>query len=117
MSYNIDSIDYIGDDRLAISGEQFARLALNVPRKDRPAGDFISDLKEDEPSQVLHRISWQGECSGYTFHLFIHALSLTTGKAELVICWEGVDSYTGLRIVDGKVTKHKIVMRLGHEIE
>lgn len=34
---------------------------------------------------------------------------------DLVICWEGGDSYTGLRVVDGKVTRHKVVMGLGEE--
>ena len=40
---------------------------------------------------------------------------LILGTVEVIFTWESGDSHSGLRIVDGKVTKHEVVMALGKE--
>jgi hypothetical protein len=33
------------------------------------------------------------------------------------MCWEGGDSHSGLRVVDGKVTEHEVEFKLGAEVK
>jgi len=111
MSYNIDSVSYI-------SGE------LSVDRKrafdyedehgdELPEDCFIYNVSGKFPENVaLKYITWQGEHSG-DLDEFKRALAITTGRAELLVCWEGGDRYTGLEVVDGVVTEKKVKFVLG----
>lgn len=63
------------------------------------------------------RFWFTSDGSGWAFDaLLANILPRFTGRADLVVCWEGGDSFTGLRVVDGKVTKHEVVRTLGKEI-
>lgn len=68
-------------------------------------------------SWVPKRIDWQGEGSGHTFDMLLAALKFFRGSADLVLCWEGGDSFSGLRVKDGRVTQHEVIMTLGAESE
>jgi hypothetical protein len=61
-------------------------------------------------------VEWCGEGANNTddFHA---ALSYTQGLADLLIIWEGGDSISGLRVNDGEVTEHDVVMSLGAEMD
>ena len=58
---------------------------------------------------------WYGEGSGTLWDTLItKVLPKTRGTADLIYCWEGGDSYTGIRVQDGKVTEHEVVQSLGN---
>jgi len=58
------------------------------------------------------------ECSGnaYGDGAIEKLASMLHGTLEAVIVWEDGDSFTGIRIADGKVTTHEVVMSLGEEV-
>ena len=114
MSYNIDSIDILKQDNFTISPERFSTLVQ----------EHSDDLAEGFPTRYNDlckaigdgRFWWYGEGSGSGYDTLVNVvLSLFTGSADLLLCWEGGDSYSGLRVSNGKVTKHVIEMTLGKE--
>lgn len=120
MSYNIDSIDIVTSDGFCIPRPKLEalRIALgeNAPDGCLFAADWPADSCEDIRGMLfVQRIDWSGEGSGYTFDNFKAALASFLGSADLVLTWEGGDSHTGLRLVNGKVTEHEVVMALGKE--
>lgn len=107
MSYNIDTVDYIGEGRLTIDSK--IGLAFAKKHQDRlPESHLFEDLEDDEGTVVIENPRWCSEGSGYRFDLFKAALALTKGEADLVLVWEGGDSTTGLRVVNGEVTEKKV---------
>jgi hypothetical protein len=124
VSYNVDSIDIIKADNFRVS-----RPALMKAQK--ACGEFIPecspfDLLDGEgdvfqfvPGVRGARIlDWQGEGSGWAFDaLMEHALPAFVGSADLVVCFDGGDSYKGIRVKDGKVTEHEVVRSLGKEVK
>lgn len=111
MSYNCDSIDIVAGS-LSISRGKLAALAIEAD--DRPE-DCILEECEGPAEEILEPkvISWCGEGSGFTWKTFLTVIAAFSGSADLVCCFEGGDSYEGLRVRDGKVTRHKVVMALG----
>lgn len=120
MSYNIDSIDYLGDARLIISAAVLARLAKESCA-DSPESSFLDDPdcwreSVDLPGfVVLERLWWHGEGSGHGFDALKAALGHTLGSADLLLVWEGGDSQTGLRIVNGVVREMDVVFALAEK--
>ena len=112
MSYNIDSVAYISGC-LEISEADFAAAKANIIEDDRPESCF---LNYGGPGIMSDIGLWSGEGSGHAWTTFKRALKFTTGKAELLVCWAGGDSVSGLRVRDGVVTEHKVVHSLGEEI-
>jgi len=49
---------------------------------------------------------WSG--TGYAEDLLKKILPAFNGSVDLVLIWEGGDSISGLRLKDGKVTKHEV---------
>ena len=75
-------------------------------------------LRGDDAKRLLVSLknhASPGEFSGNSEDALLAALQKTKGSAELLLTWEGGDSFTGLRVVDGKVTKHDIRFSLGDE--
>lgn len=112
MSYNIDSIEILNQKDFTITPEAMAEFD--------PSDGWIAESWEGDHADVLTSIKrnsfpWSGECSGHGEGNLIALLELFTGEADLALCWEGGDSYSGLRVRNGIVTKHKIVMALGDE--
>lgn len=113
MSYNIDTCEYLGEGRLTITGENLVFLKSGI--EERAEVNFIDELDPEAKLQIIERPWWYGEGSGNNFDSLKAALSYTRGTAELLLCWEGGDSYGGLRVVNGVVTAHKIVHALGEQ--
>lgn len=112
MSYNVDSIDIISkSDDFGItqfeleqffSGEEDDYLCEVFP-------EDVGDLAEDIASK---NFPYSGESSGHNFETLKRLLAKFTGSAEMVVCWEGGDSYSGLRVRNGVVTEPAVMMAL-----
>jgi hypothetical protein len=108
MSYNIDNIKVIAGGPLKI--DKATLDTLLDEDVDRPEGNLLDEYADAEPDAdgnvTLKDLWWYGEGSGSTYDTFTdEVLPATTGKANLVIIWEGGDSVTGLRVIDGTVTE------------
>lgn len=116
MSYNIDSSAYLSGGPLVIGGADIIAL-----RKGQLAeGNFLTEgvLPENPDPATDYEITapwWYGNWSGRTLDAFIAALEVTSGEADILLTWEGGDSFTGLRVRNGVVTRHKVVQVLGDE--
>jgi hypothetical protein len=120
MSYNVDSVDYIpGTGPLTIHKDVITEeKARSIDG--RPECSFIDyeDARDDLSVGGMWSIRypwWFGEGSGRTTEELERILSRTKGDADLILCWECGDSYTGYRVRDGKVTRHKVIMSLGEK--
>jgi hypothetical protein len=116
MSYNIDSIETLSGS-LEIHASDLAVDQREWP----PEDNFIEDVQRqsgDGPFGWLpiKRLAWSGEGSGSTEPLLKTLLSKTRGSAEFILCWEGGDSFSGLRVIDGVVTEHEVIQTLGEEV-
>ncbi len=111
MSYNIDSITIIAQNEFTISESNFA----NISEDECPESwefETSADLIEHTKGGSF---PWHGEWSGRSFDKLKEVLSLFTGSADMVLIWEGGDSTSGLRVVDGQVTEHKVLFTLGEQ--
>jgi hypothetical protein len=123
MSYNIDNIDIVSMDGFCITRSALQDLAEKLSGEDvhPPEGNFIDGFLEGSGCENVRgmlfaeRIDWTGEGSGHTFDEFKECLKSFNGTADMVLTWEGGDSHSGLRVRNGKVTEHEIVMALGKE--
>lgn len=124
MSYNVDSIEVIAQDNFRLPVEFIAALRKEIG-DDFPElwllyedahPDNNSHFEDVDSYRYFRRINWQGDGSGYSWDKFTDVvLPKFKGSADLLVCWEGGDSYSGLRIRDGKVARHRVVMTLGEE--
>ena len=117
MSYNIDTINV-----LHLSAKIRSVDASRLRRKykaDLPEGCFLHNglAKEDSDGFcALTEFEWVGEGSGNSWRDLIGEIaSKIVGKVEAILTWEGGDSVTGLRIVDGKLTEPAVSMTLERE--
>lgn len=111
MSYNIDTCSYVTGQleiRRSIVRDFYAK------HEDELAEDtFIEELDaEGDGFVAITRPAWCGGFSGRSLGLLKRALSLTRGTADLALVWEGGDSITGLRVVDGMVQEMDVEYRL-----
>lgn len=118
MSYNIGSIDIVASEGFAITRPQLTAL-ISAYADQAPEASFCS---EDWPARCCeeHRgmlfvksIDWSGEGSGRGFDFFKDALTKFLGSADLILTWEDGDSHSGIRLLNGQVTEHEVVMALG----
>lgn len=115
MSYNIDSCEIISSNGFRVHKEK-ADAAIDKVGSDGPeACPFeVLDFGEDGYAEIA---SWHfyGEGSGRAFRdgSFATFAEATEGDADIVLTWEGGDSHSGVRVKDGKVTFHKVVLALG----
>ena len=118
MPYNIDSIDII-DGALYINDAHIAEAVGPTGFEFVPETCFVANPTSRysgciEPGTGRIRdLGWYGEGSGHSYPILLGALRLCTGRADIIICWEGGDAYTGLRVDNGKVTEHEVKMTLG----
>ncbi len=112
MSTNVDSIRIIEQDGFGVSEqdfEGFAQLDLPDSMSCRYA-EFVSGLNNGS-------FWWNGERSGSCYHVLLEqVLPKFTGRADMLVCWEGGNDYEGLRVVDGVVTEHEVIFALGDEL-
>lgn len=110
MSYNIDSVNYVdGTGPLRI----LRSAALKFFRKhedDLPEITFLHDIDDGDGTDFVEisNPSWAGSGSGDE-KLLRKALSLTTGRALIILVWEGGDSFSGLIVDAGVVTEGAVV--------
>jgi hypothetical protein len=109
MSYNIDSIEVIYSQGFSI-GPRYEELAEKYAGEAPETNVFYDDWN------INRGFWWSGEGSGSSYDVMLDVLSSFNGEADLVLTWEGGDSFEGLRLRDHKVTKHKVVMTLGEEV-
>lgn len=123
MSYNVDSVDC-----LKIDAQMFAKdirdLITELSKTDFgiPEVCFLEELNIDGVPDTtpvkLNNLWWYGSGSGRSFENLINKVGPKIfGHVEAVFTWEGGDSFGGLIIDDGKVTKcdvkHILVPRKG----
>ena len=125
MAYNIGFVEYIGEGRLRINAEKRRKLCKSFG-EDIATQNFLDDDDyveevEELPGRteelLIAKPFWVGTWSGNTVENFYKALAETYGTADLLLTWAEGDSYTGLRVVDGKVTEHEVVFTLGAEVK
>lgn len=124
MSHNVDSIEILSQDNFRLPVEFIEALRREIG-DDFPESHLLyegTDARqnthfEDRDSYRYFRfIWWSGDGSGHTWEKFTNiVLPKFKGSADLLVCWEGGDSYSGLRVHDGKVAHHRVVMTLGEE--
>ena len=119
MSYKITSCKYIGPGLLTIEDIALARAMIELDGK-TPEGSFIDDTMKLRPLtpglfEITH-IDWQGE-NATDIENLRDALSHTQGMADVLLIWEGGDNITGLRVNDGEVVAHEVVIHLGEAAE
>lgn len=120
MSYNINSTEILSG---SLSMKASKVLAWRARRRDLPElcplddlpgnGALLQDLNADIP---LQKFWWSGEFSGHAYDLLAEFVADVQGEADILFTWEGGDSFSGIRIKDGKFTEHKVVMALGDPV-
>jgi hypothetical protein len=129
VSYNIDSIDIIHrSDDFGI--RRSVLFGLELVEDDMPESNVIDQLMEvgshtvikdaeDDGRDLLspkgYGLWWYGEGSGRSEDKLKAVLAAFEGEVDLVLTWEGGDTHSGLRLRDGVVTEHEVVMALGEE--
>ena len=120
MSYNIDHVEIVASDGFCISRPQLEALRDSTPEDKQPESSFLDESFEKHCDEFRGMLFpkcfwWTGEGSGYTADSLPGLLAKFSGSCDLVITWEGGDSHSGLRLRNGVVTKHKVVLGLGDE--
>jgi len=128
MSTKITTIEYLTEERLTITAEAIGLARMKLLEKGFgtrliPEDSFVNTslhlLSDMRGHYTIREIGWTGDNADWLDHLAM-ALSFTNGRADLLLVWEGaraMQPFTGLRVVDGVVTMHQVVMSLGAEVE
>lgn len=125
MSYNIDTVTTLVNEDAFISAKDVVRLYKRFKNK-LPESNLLDDLIEEARRSVATAkdgddawleipdlFQWQGESSGWSERILIkHVAPCIIGRLDLVFAWEGGDSFSGLRIRDGKVFRKDVEFRL-----
>lgn len=115
MSYNIDHIKVLKCKAWMSSADAKACMRL----ADLPECSFLEEMKRTDSKGRRFidpkKFWWTGESSGNTWEpTFLAVIAQKIhGELEAIIFWEGGDTVSGLRIVDGVVTEHEVIMTLG----
>lgn len=113
MSYNIDSIDIVAQEDFWLEPEAFQALCALIGEMPEGWHGTEADVADDISRGTF---PWYGEWSGRSYDTLCGTvLPAFHGSADLILCWEGGDSYTGLRLRDGTVSHHRVIMTLGEE--
>jgi hypothetical protein len=126
VSFNIDKIDVIHRKDFSIARSKLVKLRRfykNHSQRPLPEGCIITDPENcfddwDDPSVKtlqVNRFWFYGEGSGHAEAELSKILEAFDGEADLVICWEGGEAYSGLRLRNHVVTTHEVIMQLGEE--
>lgn len=111
MPYNVSSSNYLSG-KLIISEQN----VIEGRKWDLPGGNLLEldNLKIIEPTDMftILELWWYGEGSGTYLDTLEAILKHTKGEADILLCFEGGDSYKGYRVKDGKVTEMDVIIRL-----
>ena len=113
MGSRIDHVEVLSGE-LTISEEGKVWLAEAENGEHGTFPEIGPDIGDDSTLQ-LH---WSGNRSASVFSdgTLADLLRLTSGKADFVVHWEGIMGVEGIRVVDGKMTRHHVEMKLGKEL-
>lgn len=123
MSYNVDSARIISGSltisrigREWLERDEFPRS----PKEDSVLPESYPRCGEEDNDGYapITNMWWSGEASGKAVECgaFEKFLSFTKGTADIILTWEGGDSFSGYRVVDGQVTEHLVEMVLGEQV-
>ena len=113
MSYNIDSVTIVsGELRIDPLKLYEARKVVHALADRMGAVPECAWIDQHTDCDKPIDADWHGEWSGSTLPAWIKSLEYTTGTAEIVLCWEGGDSFTGYIVDNGIVTKGELVQRV-----
>lgn len=116
MGYDIGSIDIVASEGFAITKPQLE--ALRARYSCQPETSILSVewpdrcCKEHRGMLFVDRIWWSGEGSGNSFEALQECLEHFLGSADLILTWAGGDSHSGLRVLNGQVTRYKVKLAL-----
>lgn len=130
MSYNIDSVTMLKNDNLRMTVGNVRRLVVQL-EEDLPEFNFLTNLNRDIKSRIkigetlsdeielpINELAWCSTWSGNSFSIFLKKVAPhILGSADAIYTWEGGDSISGLRIVNGVATQHDVIQALGEEIK
>jgi hypothetical protein len=119
VSYNIDSTEIIYRKGFSIASADFHKLQEQFENEGPEISilNCVEDcLKPGEEGRLnVEEFWWTGSGSGRTYELLKQILAKFDGEADIVLTWEGGDSFDGLRLRDHKVTCHEVIMQFGEE--
>jgi hypothetical protein len=107
VSYNITQIDIV-EGVLQCTPARLKRFADQAEYLPEGFNDAVVRGELLDGCEVRH-VPWWGEGSGRSYDDLLTFLRLCDGRAALLICWEGGDSYSGLIVDNGTVTDGKVV--------
>jgi hypothetical protein len=120
MSYNITGTE------LVCKASYITMAKLEELRATYGEDESLPEVNFLDPDWVKHQIVKDGKVypkhiwwSGYggSEGLLKKLLPAFTGDFDMILIWEGGDSVTGLRVKNGKVTKHEVGYSLGKQIK
>lgn len=110
MSYNVDHVECLSGE-LTITEEGRAWLARAEEGEGPEWTPEILPHIGDDDTVIMY---WSGEGSGNAVEQgsLEEFFSFTRGTAEFLFFWEGGESVSGYRVVDGAMTEHEVEMKL-----
>lgn len=119
MSYEISNVTLLGEFTLNITEERYRELCDRYAGKPGVEGSiFDADWVElccSVVDGVIFPSGWWW--LGSNTALMCEVLAEFSGNADLLVTWEGGDSFGGVRLRDGKVSHHMVVQALGAEVQ
>lgn len=114
MAYNVSRITKLSGS-LVLPAHNVARARVLLASSEMSEGVLPRPVKgnKTDADVTLEPLNWTHDFSGRTWGytlthpdaLFVRFIALTEGHADFLVIWEGGDSLTGLRIVDGRAIK------------
>jgi hypothetical protein len=116
MPTNINTHQIVAGGLLTLTGRQI--MSLRAAHEDEfPEGCFFYGLPENLEQATAYEFapSWRGTGSGRTYDdlLIAKILPQTKGSVDIIYTWEGGEWFSGVRVRDGVVTRHRVEMCLG----
>lgn len=127
MSMNTENVTLLSSDNFRMKVKD-VRKAMRKFEEDLPEGSVIGELMQEIKKQEkkiddelpgdtelpIIRFDWSGEGSGHAYdEVLLEGIApLFLGTADVLFCWESGE-FTGLRFIDGRVERRKVVQTLG----
>ena len=118
MSYNCHA-EYLGDGRLTIDQATLDEFEERHTAECSIVNEQSHCLRAlDDGRLEIVQFWWSGEGSGRgTEVLEKEILPRTKGTADILFTWEGGDSFSGLRVIDGRVIECDVVQALRPRVQ
>lgn len=117
MSYNVSGVETLVCEATIAAGDV---IRLRDWCGYLPEDCFLHDIKREAASLgggdsriAIKEFAWTGECSGNSWDFLRDTVAqCIRGRIEAIVTWEGGDSVSGLRIVDGVMTEPRVIRTL-----